>query len=286
MGCKIERQCIDLRSAVTSIDELQEHTEAFYRYPRLPDWYLLYESYISADSGVLVELHTKLNEKLLSVKDTDITYRLINHWAEKGLISDDRESQKGWRKLSILDAIWTHVLVELRKYGMPLESLGNAFRTTFWQGGITDRRFEVAVALCLQRELVLMITFDDGASELFRKKDFNYALSLGSLAAKSYVTINLNKCVEAVTSRGHAELNYSPPLSETEQETIDLVRSGDFDRIELLLKNGTPIKLSKIKKQQKGNLQLDGLAQAIEYGEMKVKISDGKIQIIESKGSE
>ena len=84
-------------------------------------WILRVSTYAFSDSPNLVAFREAINKKTNTVNDSGATYRLINHWADGGLIEDSRlDSKKGWRRLSFLDLVWIQVLVELRKYGVAI----------------------------------------------------------------------------------------------------------------------------------------------------------------------
>ena len=68
----------------------------------------------------LADLHEQVNEKRLTVKDTGINYRVINHWDNMGLIRFGRNSKEGNRKFSFVDFIWIKVVNELRSFGVQL----------------------------------------------------------------------------------------------------------------------------------------------------------------------
>ncbi len=64
------------------------------------------------DAGGKNEDSNILNEKKYAIKDTDASYRSINHWSSLGLLDDVREdNNKGWRKFSIIDIVWLRILI-------------------------------------------------------------------------------------------------------------------------------------------------------------------------------
>ena len=66
----------------------------------------------------------KQREKTLPIKGSDVSYRVLNHWCNKGLIEDNRESNKEdvrWRRFSIFDRLWMEIIKELRCYGVSLD---------------------------------------------------------------------------------------------------------------------------------------------------------------------
>ena len=82
------------------------------------------DEYIDTKNIVkLSELYELLTKKHLTVKDTGINYRVINHWDNMGLIRFGRNSKEGNRKFSFVDFIWIQVIDELRSFGVKLPSI-------------------------------------------------------------------------------------------------------------------------------------------------------------------
>ncbi|MBU0472084.1 MAG: MerR family transcriptional regulator, partial [Nanoarchaeota archaeon] len=48
-----------------------------------------------------------------------VSYRQINHWTEQGLIDDTRTKDSKWRKFSLIDLVWIHIIRELKEFGFP-----------------------------------------------------------------------------------------------------------------------------------------------------------------------
>lgn len=65
--------------------------------------------YFTEKSGE--ESSLMLNDKSFYVNQEPITYRQLNHWEENGLLPK-RES--GWRKFSLMEALWLHIIYQLR----------------------------------------------------------------------------------------------------------------------------------------------------------------------------
>ena len=71
----------------------------------------------------LVEVYEVLCEERLSVKDTGVNYRVINHWDEMGIIRFIRNVEGGNRKFNFVDFIWIKVVNELRSFGVKLPDI-------------------------------------------------------------------------------------------------------------------------------------------------------------------
>jgi DNA-binding transcriptional MerR regulator len=68
----------------------------------------------------LAELYEVINQEKLSVKDTGVNYRVINHWDEKGIIRFARANKDSNRKFSFTDFVWIKIVNELRSFGVKL----------------------------------------------------------------------------------------------------------------------------------------------------------------------
>lgn len=75
------------------------------------------EVFQSDDFETILQL---LRAKNFSRKDIAVTPRELNHWNLKNLLYENYENSK-WKKFSIVDILWIQVIVQLRKYELPLE---------------------------------------------------------------------------------------------------------------------------------------------------------------------
>ena len=69
------------------------------------------------------ESYSILRKKKFSIKDTGLTYRIINNWSEKGLISHLREKEGKWHRLNALELIEIHIYKELKEIGFSIEKM-------------------------------------------------------------------------------------------------------------------------------------------------------------------
>ena len=61
--------------------------------------------------------------KRFELKDTEQTYRTINHWCSVGLLDDSRINSQGWRKFSMVELAFISIISALRNFGVPLETI-------------------------------------------------------------------------------------------------------------------------------------------------------------------
>ncbi len=247
-------------------------------------WDYPFADYCLGDNPVLKRFQVRLNDKVQTVKDTDLSYRVMHSWSENGLLSDSRKVEgKGWRKLSALDIIWIRCLSEMRTFGLPLSSLKTAYQTTNFFNGDESKPtplLEFGVALCLLKNPVFLIVFSDGWVEILRKCDIEHSKVAG-LLRDSYLTINLNRICEIVLGgSGKEEFKYAMELDNNSLKVLSLIYEGKLDSLEIKFKDGKPQSLKKVMKTNPA-VDIEGIMKGIEYGELKIKIQDGKTQIVE-----
>ncbi|MFH1749631.1 MAG: hypothetical protein ABH837_01920 [bacterium] len=66
------------------------------------------------------QINKIINNKQYSIKETGISYRIINNWSKNGLINHLRSNKGSWHKLSFFELIEILIYEELRKNGFSL----------------------------------------------------------------------------------------------------------------------------------------------------------------------
>ncbi len=231
-----------------------------------------------------------ISEKRYTVQDVDnASYRAINHWCSHGLLNDEREkeSQK-WRRLSIVDMTWLHIIKELREYGLPLKKIYRAKKTLFYVGeGKEKRRFPMLNLYiweaCL-RKPIYILAFNDGQCEPLSKQQFDSHEKLGLLGS-SFLIINLNDIISKTVEIKEITPIYGygsmlGKISEKELGLLAMIRSKKLDRVEIKFKNG---KIERIDGTQKINVKkrIIDILNENKYQGITVKQANGKVVSIQ-----
>ena len=72
------------------------------------------------------ELHKAFHTPKFTVGDTEVAYRVINHWDQNGLLPDGFKKGDGWRVFSLVEMAWLRIIMQLRQFGMSLEQIRKA----------------------------------------------------------------------------------------------------------------------------------------------------------------
>jgi DNA-binding transcriptional MerR regulator len=226
-------------------------------------------------------------EKSLSIKGADISYRVLNHWCVKGLIEDNRESNKEgvvWRRFSIFDRLWIEVIIELRHYGLSLdiikkirEKMSKPIACNRY--GLTN--FEYAVYRCkiYSKSQTHLIVFKDGFSEIASEKDMEVASIVGNW--DSYIYINLNNIWSKFSDKFLSDRAKSLTLADGEFKLLAALRSENNSEITAQMDEFGRIKMLKKKKVLKAGEIENYVTSHMEYGESVQKFKDGKCYLME-----
>ncbi|MEI8229740.1 MAG: hypothetical protein WCG83_01220 [Candidatus Peregrinibacteria bacterium] len=234
--------------------------------------------YLSKPEGKLVS--SFLNEKKHTIKDTFQSYRLINHWSTLGLLDDERsEESRQWRKLSMLDIVWVNVLVEMRKFGFPLEKLHIA-KNSLCQSKNKDHPYfllEFAVVnVLLRNSQQVVIVLADGKAGVLEEQMVQ--LNREWFGLKSFLSININTIVSRIFNGKDffPMLTHLVSLTNEEIEVILEMRQGHYSCISIKMRDGH-IELIESTETMEGQKRFIDLLKDGDYQDIEVKKRDGKI---------
>jgi len=104
--------------------------------------------YVSSES--FVDVRAMFNKEQFTVADTGIPHRIVNHWDEKGLLANSvRDSEKNWRKFSVVEVAWIRIVKHLRDFGVPLAKIARAKNEIMRRDGDYYRKFEFYLFIAL-----------------------------------------------------------------------------------------------------------------------------------------
>jgi len=185
------------------------------------------------------DLHSLIRSKRYTVKNTDVSYRVINHWEEKGLLPKNSvDSGEGWRKFSFVEILWLQVVKHLREFGLSLDLIKQVRENVMvWdKKENTYPHFEYFIIKAKTSKMDSYVAvLPNGDSSLVFSRDIEY--SKGILNSRSFVLISLKAILRSINlTSPEPELLYS--LASEEMTLVDIVRNSDVDRVSIKLKNG------------------------------------------------
>lgn len=211
----------------------------------------------------------ELKKKSYKIQHTSETYRTINHWSEIGLIDDERqEDSRGWRAFSAIDLIWIRVIQELRVFGLALEKIASVKQALFSTDNeeiISSLFFNASGRKCL------LLAFRDGESKLVYNEEL--AQIEGSFLCLDVIRL-AKEVLEKVPEDLMEFFEGLSHLTHEEQELIAMLRTGQYEEVNVILKDGN-IKRFEMKQSVKGRM-ID-LLKEHDFQDITVKSESGKI---------
>lgn len=197
-------------------------------------------NYLASVDGI--QIHKFFNKRDSSIRQTDETYRTINHWDSAGLLSLGRGEGQGWRKFSILDIIWVYILGDLRGFGFSLEKLQSVKKSLFRQldESVNLLEFYVATAKATKKDNdCFIIVTKEGEADIGTRSEIEATEMIGGLP-DSHIKLKLNSYVDRVSKKQGIVTVNDPSLvvSEKERDLLLAIRRGSYQTITIKLDNG------------------------------------------------
>jgi DNA-binding transcriptional MerR regulator len=269
--------------------DIEEKLKSFQNSPtvaiKLPetfieDFVLLFKSGQFDD---LIKFFRREYKGLFSKNEMDVTDRVLKHWENEKIIPANRTAERGWRKYSYLDQVWTVIVIHLRGFGYSLDSLKSvrAYLSHF-QNEVNSEYpllilfFAYAVS---SGDIILLIVFDNGVAELTLKSDYIIALADGK-AFPNHILINVTDIMDSIDKvfpekkpTNNATIQQ---LNSKELKLINVYRKKEVTEILIKKNNNTEHITYTSKADPKNKAFFKGLGE-IKYGNMAVQKSAGKV---------
>ena len=216
-----------------------ESTDIHRRIPRFDSVESLHLEYLCSDSEVIESLRKMITEKKFRIRDTDQSYRVINHWSSLGLLDDERESnESSWRLFNVLQLVWIKAMNRMRFFGLPIELIKKAKTSFVFERNedIFQGVFEFYVARTFVGGKTQLIIFDDGTSCIALEEEVHAWQAARGLA--NHLVINIYEIVEELFPKLNIRFKHNSGLSSDELELLLFIRSKDFETIEIRRKGG------------------------------------------------
>ncbi|CAN5833682.1 hypothetical protein BH23ACT11_BH23ACT11_17700 [soil metagenome] len=228
---------------------------------------------------IFPEILSGIREQRFTLGRSDVSSRVVNHWESESIVSDPREAGQGWRRYSLMDLVWLGAVLELRRFGVPSETLRNAHASLRGLGKSVVQPgslhpFEFYVIEATQRVPVFLLVFADGDVELATEHQLETAGLMAPLA--DHVRIGLNAIVQRLLPKLDLSPKYSPgvDVSYAELKVLLAVRHPDTVAVTVRLKDGKPAML-ETERDTEGKTVEELLAEA-PHADLTVKRQDGK----------
>tara|TARA_B110001452_G_C15150448_1_gene400411 strand:- start:26 stop:841 length:816 start_codon:yes stop_codon:yes gene_type:complete len=244
------------------------------------DWFDLnfFGGYINSSESLKI----KLNDQYLKVDNSRLSSRILNHWYELGVITDDRPNGKGWKKFSLSELVWVHIVFKLRTFGLDLRRIKivkDQIDVYNYLDNISNcplLDFYITVAL-YSKIPVKLIVFESGQTEIVRQIDIDLANQIGGIS-EDFISIDINKLLNRLLTKKNLKVDYLSysdlPKSKLNEEIEDSLSKEDINSITIKVKDENYIINEKF--FMKNKTKANALMSLLKFGELLEKKSSGK----------
>ena len=237
----------------------------------------------------------------------NLTYKKINDWEEKGLISGSRNNKEaGWRKFSINDITKLYVITDLRRLGVSLDKIKNIIehmsKEVFDSYDVHNGKgnklivmpvkkeflcLEYFVFVCLEGSKMLLLV-DENQNVFFLDEadtiDFHFR---HDAASSPLIILPFFSYIERISTILKKDISVNPDttiasllgsnLNEQEKKILKIISNKKFREITILKSNNEEITI-KAKSRKSGNYSDDDIIDSINGGDYQ------SVTIITEKG--
>jgi hypothetical protein len=230
------------------------------------------------------------NEETRREKLNEFSYRVLSHWEKEGIISPKRKDGTGWRKFSIVELIWLHVIKELRSFNFSISSILNTRESLFSSKPQrnTQLLFEYYLMLAYIRIPVILVVFADGRGILATYDQYYWSREVGTLIS-NHIIIDINSIFSHLfpNIKLSSQYDYKDILLDAKEiQLIYQIRSGRYKSILIKLNNGEINLIQKTEMIQKGT-SMEEIASTVikllkeeKYQNIVITQDNGKVQVI------
>lgn len=246
---------------------------------------LLFAKYFTDEK--FKETREALNKRRYTVGGTNVSYRVINHWHNIGILPEGvKDDGAGWRKFTFIELIWIRAVNRLREFGFSLEKISK-IRDQIMQWELVTENyplFEFYIAEAWTTKLdPYIVCLSDGIADLLTSAEIERAKII--IKSKDMLLISLKSLLKEqnLTVIGPTTLF---DLSPEEFEMLQAIRLDENKEVKAKIKKGNVSELEVIKMYPEAPPLEDinkVLKQDGSYAEVVTKYENGKKQSAEVK---
>ena len=223
----------------------------------------------------------KFNKQKFTVAEENISSRVLNHWYEMGIISDDRENKKNWKKFSVSELVWIRIVLKLRNFGLDLKRIKQVKEKIHFYSNkksiskcpLLDFYMLVAISSTIP---IKFIVFESGQAEIVRQLDIDMANQL-QLLSEDFISIDLNKLLNKMFTKKTIRADYfNYSKTNIEKEVFNSLYLEEIKSFSIKITKGNKflVKKDKITSSKK---EMESMVNKLEYVEGSI-VKKGKIK--------
>lgn len=217
-------------------------------------------------------------------KKVEQSPRVLNNWAQQGIITSPEEGKK--RTYSRLDAIWIELVAQLREFGLGLEKIKRV-RDFLFENKIEGSNFsplKYAIVYSLMVEPYILLIYNDGTINLMSKSQYLSYLN-NQFILPIHISVNLLDVSKTeFPKNSFADFSNTSDVTSLTQKELELLyylRTGDYDEIKVRMENGE-IYLIESSMKLNVNTKVVDIINKSAFQDIEIKVRNGKAILIKS----
>ena len=174
------------------------------------DWFDLnfLAGFLHSDLNIVKQF----NQQTYTIGEEKLSSRVLNHWYQSGIITDDRLDNKGWKKFSFSETVWIRIVIKLRKFGLDLQRIKKVkeqidyYNTKDSKSKCPLLDFYMLVAITSTIP-IKFIVFESGQAEIVKQSDIDIANQL-NLINEDFISIDINKLLDKALTKKKVKADY------------------------------------------------------------------------------
>jgi DNA-binding transcriptional MerR regulator len=226
-----------------------------------------------------------LNEKQFTVRDTQFSYRQVNHWETKGLFDSSRSDDSEWRRFSIVDLVWLNVVWYLRSFGVSTSGIEEVKRSLD-ELVVTDARTDVVLTSYLEFYVArawlhklptYVLVFPNGDAEPVYFEQ--YLATLKVYLPSAHLLISINEILQMIVPGSDMRPVFATTtveVVESEYDLLEILRTANFDTATIHRRDGK-VDYIKVTESIDAKRRIADILAESDYQNVEVAMQDGKI---------
>ena len=211
----------------------------------------------------------QINQQTYTIGEEKLSSRVLNHWYQAGIITDDRPNNKGWKKFSFSEIVWMQIVIKLRKFGLDLKRIKavkqqiDIYNTHKSKSKCPLLDFYILVAITSDIP-IKFIVFESGQAEIVKQTDIDFANQL-EFITEDFITIDINKLLDKIITKKSIKADYfNYNKTEIEKEVFNSQYIDKDKSITIKLNNGKEFLVNR-KKVLSSKKEMESLLNILEF---------------------
>jgi len=238
----------------------------------------------------LIEIYQELPETFIQFTNSEIinhclhgikvgmkseqSARVLNNWINSGIVMVDEEDKGKIRRFNRIESIWLSVVVEARKFGIPLDTLKQSRKdltTTIENFSL----LKFSIIDTLMRTPKILMILEEGYAKIIPVDLYSKKINRGNYPTHIFFKLMDFISIEYPNNAFNVDFNISDPYESIEKMTLlYFLKTGDYKSIHLQI-NAEDIRLIENSNSLAKNKDLMNVISSWNFSKAEIILTDG-----------